>query len=65
MSRDYVDSEHVNKSMRKAWADREAILRVARAAENVHNKVNWLYYGYDVGQDELGIALKEVEHLLG
>ena len=64
MRRDYVDSEHVNKSMRKAWAERKALLRVARAA-----------YAYDYCNDddlerkkrlllEMRNALRDVEHLL-
>ena len=64
MSEDYVDGEHVTKRMRERWAERDALLRVARAA-----------YAYDYCMDEdigrkhfllLGMrnALKEAEHLL-
>ena len=68
MSRNYVGGEHVTNGMRKRWAERKALLRVARAAKVVlpeipHGQTLSEYEHKQV--IELMEALKEVEHLLG
>ena len=68
MSRDYVDSEHVNESMRKAWAERKALLRVARLVKAWINLYNDgplpNFASWREAEKEIKEALKEVEHLL-
>ena len=59
MSGDYVDGEHVTKRMRERWAERDALLRVARVAKMLQDDPHWAH------SHELEDALKDVEHLLG